>query len=293
MFTPTNQVRLTNIAVVRVRRGKQRFEIACYPNKVTAWRRGLEKDLDEVLQAHTVFTNVSKGAVARAEDLQRAFGTADHAAVCVAILEKGELQVNERERQLQLEALLKDIATVVSEKCVNPQTKRPYTVGMIERAMRDAHFSANTTHSAKQQALDVIRLLQASIPIQRAQMRMRLVLPRSGAKELRDALVASKLLVEVLDDGQWTSDALIVECLIDPGSFRALTDKVASSTKGKGRIDVLELAVVDKGDGGLLDGDAPPPADAAASSSGGAADSSDTGLLQVVNPDGTITYLGV
>lgn len=61
--TPTNQKLLTNVAVVRSKKAGKRFEIACYKNKVLSWRQGVEKDLDEVLQSHTVFINVSKGQV--------------------------------------------------------------------------------------------------------------------------------------------------------------------------------------------------------------------------------------
>uniref|UniRef100_A0A8C9QCW0 Ribosome maturation protein SDO1/SBDS N-terminal domain-containing protein n=1 Tax=Spermophilus dauricus TaxID=99837 RepID=A0A8C9QCW0_SPEDA len=69
IFTPTNQIRLTNVAVVRTKRAGKRFEIACYKNKVVGWRSGVEKDVDEVLQTHSVFMNVSKGQVAKKEDL--------------------------------------------------------------------------------------------------------------------------------------------------------------------------------------------------------------------------------
>ena len=48
-ITPINQVRLTNVALVRLKRAGKRFEIACYKNKVVNWRQGLERDLDEVL----------------------------------------------------------------------------------------------------------------------------------------------------------------------------------------------------------------------------------------------------
>lgn len=41
-----------------------------------------EKDLDEVLQTHTVFVNVSKGQVAKKEDLIQAFGTDDQTEIC-------------------------------------------------------------------------------------------------------------------------------------------------------------------------------------------------------------------
>ena len=58
-----NQVSLTNVDVVRAKKNGKRFEIACYKKKVLSWRQGVEKDIDEVLQSHTVFLNVSKGQV--------------------------------------------------------------------------------------------------------------------------------------------------------------------------------------------------------------------------------------
>lgn len=44
-----------------------------------------EKDIDEVLQTHTVFANVSKGQVAKADDLKRAFSSEDHSEICVQV----------------------------------------------------------------------------------------------------------------------------------------------------------------------------------------------------------------
>lgn len=103
-------------------------------------------------------------------------------------MEKGELQVSDKERHQQHDNLFKEIATIISDKCVNPETKRPYTVSMIEQAMKDAHFSVNTTKNAKQQALEVTRLLQTSgtLPIERAEMRIRLEIPQKEAKKLRE-----------------------------------------------------------------------------------------------------------
>ena len=45
-----------------------------------------EKDIEEVLQTHTVFTNVSKGQVAKKEDLMAAFGTDDQLEVCKEVI---------------------------------------------------------------------------------------------------------------------------------------------------------------------------------------------------------------
>ena len=37
-------------------------------------------------------------------------------------------QVSDKERQAQNEALFKEVATQVADKCVNPESKRPYPV---------------------------------------------------------------------------------------------------------------------------------------------------------------------
>ena len=47
--TPVNQIRLTNVAIVRLKKGGKRFELACYKNKVANWRNKVESNLNEVL----------------------------------------------------------------------------------------------------------------------------------------------------------------------------------------------------------------------------------------------------
>ena len=51
--------------------------MACYKNKVLEWRSGVESDIDEVLQIHQVFGNVSKGLVCSSEELKKGFGNDD------------------------------------------------------------------------------------------------------------------------------------------------------------------------------------------------------------------------
>ena len=56
-----------------------------------------------------VFTNVSKGNVAKTKDLLEAFGKADTLTICKEILNKGELQVSEHERAAQFERYARSI----------------------------------------------------------------------------------------------------------------------------------------------------------------------------------------
>ena len=61
--------------------------------------------------------------------------------------------MSEKERQATLESTFRDVATVVSDMSVNPDTRRPYPTTLIERALRDIHFSVKPTKTAKQQVL--------------------------------------------------------------------------------------------------------------------------------------------
>lgn len=132
---PSNQIKLTNVSLVRMKKGKKRFEIACYKNKVLEYRQGLETDLDNVLQIPNVFLNVSKGQVAPHDDLKKAFGDKKVEEIVLDILKKGELQVGEGERKAQLEQLHNEVIDIVAGKLVDPKTKRVYTTGMIDKAL--------------------------------------------------------------------------------------------------------------------------------------------------------------
>ncbi|KAJ1654710.1 hypothetical protein IWQ61_005406 [Dispira simplex] len=247
LFQPGTQIKLTNVSIVRLRKGGKRFEVACYKNKVMEWRNQVETDIDEVLQIHSVFSNVSKGQVANKDDLLKAFKTDDTDKIIQEILNKGELQVSEKERQNKMDNLHRDIATIVAEKCVNPQTKRPYTMTMIEKAMADLHYNIHPNRNAKQQALDVIKQLQdkAVIPIARAQMRVRITLPAKEGKRLKDKLLAR---VTTVEDEDWTADAYELVAAIDPGQLRNITEILQIETKGRGQVDVLNLHEAQEGD---------------------------------------------
>lgn len=245
IFTPTNQIRLTNVAVVRIKKAGKRFEIACYKNKVVSWRTGAEKDLDEVLQAAAVFINVSKGEVAKKEDLIKAFGKEDITEICKEILAKGELQISEKERHDQLESMFKEIATNAADRCVNPETKRPYPVSIIEKSMKDIHYSIKPHRNAKQQALEVIKLLQDTMPLERAKMRLKITLPGKEAKKLKEKITKLCLPVESED---WEGDRMLLTCLINPGHYREIDEIIRTETKGHGALEVLNLKEIKEGE---------------------------------------------
>ncbi|KAF8973842.1 Shwachman-Bodian-diamond syndrome protein-domain-containing protein [Flammula alnicola] len=232
---PSNQIKLTNVSIVRLKKGGKRFEIACYKNKVQEWRTGVETSLDDVLQINNVFVNVSKGEVAKHGDLQKAFGKIEISDIVKEILKKGEVQVGEKERDHDLVSLRKEIATLVAEKCVDPSTQRPYPVGMIEKQWR-----------RQASVSECIKLLQSdsNLPIQRARMRIKLSLPIADAEKLREEVLKSAEKVEHDETGQteWG-----ITMLIDPGQFRVINELLQKECKGRGRLETLAFAATASG----------------------------------------------
>ena len=88
---------------------------------------------------------------------------------------------------------------VLVDKCVNPATGRPYTAGVLERALKAAHVALDPKRSAKQQALEALPRLQAQFPIERARMRFRIAAPAAAVDALRAALAEQNASVESED----------------------------------------------------------------------------------------------
>ncbi|KAK6939973.1 Ribosome maturation protein SDO1/SBDS, C-terminal domain [Dillenia turbinata] len=242
LVQPIGQKRLTNVAVVRLKKHGMGFEIACYKNKVLSWRSGVEKDLYEVLQSQTVCSNVSKGIFAKSKYLTMAFGTDDQSKICLEILEKGELQVVGKEREVQLSSQFRDIATMVMQKTINPETQRPYIISMIERLMHEIHFAVDPNGSSKKQALEVIRELQKHFPIKRSPMRLRLTVSGQKFGSLLEKLDSWEVSVVSKDE---SGSQLSIICEMDPGLFRECDALVRNL---QGRLEILAVSVHFEGD---------------------------------------------
>lgn len=73
------------------------------------------------------------------------------------ILDKGEMQVSEKERSNMQDSTFKEVATTIADMCVNPETKRPYTISMIEKGLKEIHFSIKPNRTSKQLVRSVLQ----------------------------------------------------------------------------------------------------------------------------------------
>lgn len=263
----------------------------------------METDLDNVLQIPSVFLSVSKGQTAPSEDLKKAFGPKTPLNdIIMEILNKGEMQVGEKERHAQLERVHNEVIDIVAGKLVDPKSKRVYTTGMIDKALdqlssqggsahkndeakgsgtatptngedgqkskpRPTWTGVVTTKSAKSQALDAMKALIAwqPIPVSRARMRLRVTCPTSILKQASKAAPKKEVsedgadaegekptgtvkdvilsYVEQIESQDTMGSEWEVIGFVEPGAYKGLGEFVGGETKGKGRVEVLDMTV--------------------------------------------------
>ena len=268
MFQPVGQKRHTNIAIVSYRKkveGKEyKFEIACYPNKVLNQREGLEKNLDQVLQSETVFTNVSRGDIATNEDLISVFGTTNHLKVCKEIIKEGNLQVSDKEREYIAESKNRDVLNLVLQMTMDAVTGYPLTITQIQAALDDLHFrissksSLRGSKSVKQRdeeeetkviARDCVKRLESELPhrICRVNMMLRLVGRGITSSDIEE-LAEKKCIVQEEQDSSF-----LITC--HPSLMKRINDTLGD------RIE--SISVVDSFVHKILPNSIPPPPPAA------------------------------
>lgn len=258
---PINQVRLTNVAVVRLQLQGKRFEIACYRNKILDYRNGHESDLSEVLQSDRIFVNVSKGQFAKTSDLQKAFQTTDQEAIAKIILDhpKSAVQVSDKEREQQQADALARIATWIASHTVHPATQRPYTVAQIRQAL--VGYSIGGTSGAaqlaggssgsnmKKQCLDAFKYLKRNNILELERTKMELLLTvsmdqheavQSALRQLDPAPTIVPLTEAYKPPDTQTCAQSVIQLQVDPSSYRSLDQLV--QTVG-GRLQILQQQV--------------------------------------------------
>ncbi|CRG95628.1 ribosome maturation protein SBDS, putative [Plasmodium gallinaceum] len=198
LFQPINQVKFTNVAIVKYKHKGKKFEIACYKNKIIDWRDGVELNIDDVLQSHLIFTNISKGEIAKKSELNSCFNSDNNYEICKTILEKGTLQISNKERNVLKEKVYKDMIEILHEMSVNPQTGYPLSTNMIESMVKNIGYSINIDDSAKKQALKVFDILSKEYDnvIQRAFMRIQIICDDSIKKDVIDFLNSHNVIIE-------------------------------------------------------------------------------------------------
>lgn len=176
--------------------------------------------MNEVLQIDKIYTNAIKGDLAKKEELESMFPTMSYEDIVKLILDKGEIQVSEKERSLNFQNLKNDIANIVVEKTYNTENGLPFPQHIILQVLDDINFNVREGENAKKQALLAIKQIQEKgiLPLERKLMQIFLTVKSSKlCTEDKDFQELKTKIVDFLK----TINAHIVESNLDnPKQFK-------------------------------------------------------------------------
>ena len=138
------------------------------------------------------------------------------------ILEKGELQISEKERNLNFQNTKNDIANIIVEKTYNTENGLPFPHSMILQVLDDIKIVIREDQDTKRQALKAIKLIQEKniLPIDRKLMSLNLTIKeKNNIKDENDFKEISNKILSFLEK----INAIILEKNLDKAkSFRVL-----------------------------------------------------------------------
>ncbi len=107
--------------------------------------------------------------MAKKEDLESTFPNMSYEEIFKLILDKGEIQISEKERSLNFQNTKNNIASIIVEKTYNQENGMPFPQNVILQVLDDINFQIKENEDAKKQALKAIKLISEKhiLPIER------------------------------------------------------------------------------------------------------------------------------
>jgi ribosome maturation protein SDO1 len=189
--------------------------------------------VNEVLQTDKIFKNAIKGDLAKKEDLNHFFPNMEYNDIVKLILEKGDIQISEKERNLNQYNTKNDIANIIVEKTFNSENGLPFPHSMIVQVLDDIKFTTRDDQDTKKQALKAIKCIQEKniLPIERKLMSFNLYLKeKNPLKDDKDFNEFTTKIITFLDKiGAFYVEKNIekiktfkISCKIYPNHYRDL-----------------------------------------------------------------------
>ncbi|MEM5811277.1 MAG: ribosome assembly factor SBDS [Candidatus Aenigmatarchaeota archaeon] len=214
--------------VVRYYFREKKFEILIDPDAALNFRRGKQIDFRTALAYPAIYRDVRKAEVVSREELQQVFGTTDIFKVAEEILKKGEIQITTEQKRKMIEERKKQIAEIISKRCINPQNNLPHPPSRILNAMEQAGVNIDPFLDAELQVNKVIKEIKTTLPLSSGKVLIELKIP----PQFSNVYSNIKNICEIKKE-EWLNDgSLLLNVEILAGLQSELLSRIASVTKG-------------------------------------------------------------
>lgn len=222
--------------VVRLKKGKQTFEVLVNSGTVEKYRSG-NINWDKVPFVDAIFKNSSKGDRYTNSDLKKAFNT-DNLTECMqTIVEKGEYRLDAVERKKKLEDTRKRIINYIHKYWVDSKTDKPIPTQRVEQSLKKIKYNINMDDSVEKQVQKIIKQLRGVLFMKKAgQMFGTLTIPHKYLGKCMQTISQSC----TIKSQDYDANGSKINVEICSGDFDNLMKQLSSQTKGDFQFDVLQ-----------------------------------------------------
>ncbi|MEM2849971.1 MAG: ribosome assembly factor SBDS [Candidatus Bathyarchaeia archaeon] len=223
--------------LARLQLSGEKFEIIVNPDSALNYKLGKINDIDKVLIAYEIYSDVRKGLKASSEKLMKYFKTTDVRKIADIIIKQGELQITAEQRRKLIEEKRKQIIAFITKNCIDPRTNLPIPALRVEQAMEQVKISIDPFKEAEGQALKVIDALRSILPLKIERVRLEVKVKPEYASKMYNFIKSYGYLEkeEWLNDGSWVANVDM------PAGLQAdFLDKLNRLTKGTAQVRILK-----------------------------------------------------
>jgi ribosome maturation protein SDO1 len=223
--------------LARLQISGEKFEIIVNPDFALNYKLGKISDIDKVLVAYDVYSDVRKGLKAPSDKLMKYFKTTDVRKIADIIIKQGELQITAEQRRKLIEDKRKQIIAFITKNCVDPRTNLPIPALRVEQAMDQVKVSIDPFKEAEGQALKVIDALKSVLPLKIERVKLEVKVGPEYVPKMYNFIKSYGYLEkeEWLNDGSWRANVDM------PAGLQAeFLDKLNKLTKGTAQVRILK-----------------------------------------------------
>ena len=216
--------------------GDNRFELYVDPDAAYAYKEGRKPDLKNILVSEEIYSDAKKGERAKAEPVQKTFGTSDIVKILEFILKNGEIQLTTEQRKKKLEEKRKQIVAILLREAIDPRTNAPHTQLRIENALDEARISLDPFKDPRDQLPDIIKELRLILPLKFEKIRIAVKISPLYAHKCYSVLKNYGMMQE-----EWAKDGSFIAVVeIFGGMQGEFYDRVNKLTNGSVETKLLK-----------------------------------------------------
>jgi ribosome maturation protein SDO1 len=224
------------MVIAKYERGGLTFEILVNSDLAFDYVNGKGTDPLKVVEAEEIFKDARKGERQSPEKIQKVFGTTDLGKVIDTILKHGNVPITTEQRNKFIEEKRKQIIAIIAKNSIDPRTKAPNPPLRIENAMREAKISIDPFKSANEQIDDVVKKINALIPIKFAVAKIEVTIPADAANGCYGILKQYGLKSE-----KWLQDGSLNAVVEFPAGMQGeFFDRINKATQGRVETKLIE-----------------------------------------------------